>query len=728
MADHYKYHPLDRSKREIRLSSLLPNDGTRKSKLIPACHLFHVALDEKPNFTALSYVWGDPKDRRVILVDGFPISVTRNLYDAMMVLRPANAPITIWIDALCINQADDEEKSWQVGLMAEIYGHSSKVVAWLGPADQDSDSVMDYLNDFGARAEACGAHHSPAPYMEAWNELAAEPGALRPPSKFNVWDALLDDLISEASADACGIDREPKSYAKTWRKLEELVADGRRARIPRRSEVRIQTPAGQRLWFSQEAADSLFYSISGWHDQHNLLPLDGIKRLFTRKWWERVWVLQEIALPEDAEFLCGAKRIERRRCTAALNAFTACQAVLASKFTNDPQALTPYQVRIGGVFFQHRATVMLASWSIYRDGGFPLVALLRATCEGSEDIRKYGPHHLKSTDPRDKVFALLGIASDREELLSLGLYPDYTKSFKETYKITMVALLRQGHVSLLSMCQTPKLIPELPSWVPDWSGCLSGVLQSVEGDHVTLLPAFSASGAESFQPEVIIRSKYGAIEAVALAGCIYDEICEVGSFPNERSSRKMPLPDVVSRAADRLIAVLLLTYTSKEGCKDFRDRMRAAVRTSVGGVRIDEHKDLARVGDDRFVDAIELLQSFIKHIKHRRIKVGVQNLVANGALKGRIGAQSQGTRTLLGEILGKSMGQLPCITRKGHLVLCSEHVKRSDVVALIRGAQVPFVVHRRNDGRYQLISEAYVDGIMDGEAVENCEWGLIDLV
>ena len=48
--------------------------------------------------------------------------------------------------------------------------------------------------------------------------------------------------------------------------------------------------------------------------------------------------------------------------------------------------------------------------------------------------------------------------------------------------------------------------------------------------------------------------------------------------------------------------------------------------------------------------------------------------------------------------------------------MTSEHVICGDVVALIKGSQVPFVLRRRTSGTYQLISEAYVDGIMDGEA------------
>ncbi|KAF2191921.1 heterokaryon incompatibility protein, partial [Zopfia rhizophila CBS 207.26] len=233
MTNRYEYRTLHCSRSEIRLLKLLPKDGSEKHKFIPTCRIFHATLHEKPKFVALSYVWGDATNSRLILVENTPVTVTKNLYDAMMALRPPEEHIVMWIDYLCINQSDGKEKSWQVGLMADIYQQAYKVVAWLGPADNSSDSVMDYLNSFGAKAEACGMDNGPEPYQEVWQKLALKPPAAR-------------DLSQ--------------------------------------SKVMIRTLAGKTLTFSQDALHSLFYSISGWHDQDNLLPIAGMKRLFTRPW------------------------------------------------------------------------------------------------------------------------------------------------------------------------------------------------------------------------------------------------------------------------------------------------------------------------------------------------------------------------------------------------------------------------------------------------------------
>ncbi|KAF2034954.1 hypothetical protein EK21DRAFT_55520 [Setomelanomma holmii] len=157
----YKYQELRQSEEEIRLLELLPNNGNDKLKKFPSCRIIHASLQKKREYTALSYVWDDSGNSRLILLENYSVKVTKNLYDAMMALRPAAEPLVIWIDSLCINQSDTKEKSWQVGLMRDIYRQAHNVIAWLGPADESSDSVMDYLDDLGRRAEACGLANGP---------------------------------------------------------------------------------------------------------------------------------------------------------------------------------------------------------------------------------------------------------------------------------------------------------------------------------------------------------------------------------------------------------------------------------------------------------------------------------------------------------------------------------------------------------------------------------------
>jgi hypothetical protein len=98
--------------------------------------------------------------KELYCLDKRPFRVTRNLFSAMMGLRETES-IIVWIDAICINQIDEEEKGWQVALMGDIYRQAFGVLAWLGASADNSDTVIDYLNMLGEKAEACGLYNGP---------------------------------------------------------------------------------------------------------------------------------------------------------------------------------------------------------------------------------------------------------------------------------------------------------------------------------------------------------------------------------------------------------------------------------------------------------------------------------------------------------------------------------------------------------------------------------------
>lgn len=105
-----------------------------------------VNLAENPSFTALSYCWGaysSPKD--TISCGEHSLEITRNCWSALWHLRKKFGSITIWVDAICINQDDGEEKSIQIPLMRDIYSSAQIVYLWLGEGNKKTDQAMDYL-------------------------------------------------------------------------------------------------------------------------------------------------------------------------------------------------------------------------------------------------------------------------------------------------------------------------------------------------------------------------------------------------------------------------------------------------------------------------------------------------------------------------------------------------------------------------------------------------------
>lgn len=97
------------------------------------------------DYGALSYTWGDVTPIRDILINGHKVSVRSNLEAALRALRNRSsiqAGLLIWIDALCINQEDINERNQEVKRMRTIYKTAREVIVWLGAEGDQSSKVM----------------------------------------------------------------------------------------------------------------------------------------------------------------------------------------------------------------------------------------------------------------------------------------------------------------------------------------------------------------------------------------------------------------------------------------------------------------------------------------------------------------------------------------------------------------------------------------------------------
>ncbi|RYF13149.1 MAG: HET domain-containing protein, partial [Oxalobacteraceae bacterium] len=142
---------------QIRVLDLLP--GSRSDAICCQIRIIDLKSDEK--YEALSYVWGDRAEEAHIDVSGDSFAVTRNLHAALARLRDVQERRTLWIDQICIEQANNEERGRQVSMMRDIYRNCSCCVIWLGELDQygeslavkDAQAVLDFIN-FAADADS----------------------------------------------------------------------------------------------------------------------------------------------------------------------------------------------------------------------------------------------------------------------------------------------------------------------------------------------------------------------------------------------------------------------------------------------------------------------------------------------------------------------------------------------------------------------------------------------
>ncbi|RDW64575.1 hypothetical protein BP6252_10226 [Coleophoma cylindrospora] len=141
----YQYTPLILAHSQFRLIRL--QHGVNPSPI--KCYMQHSDLSVKTlHYSALSYEWGQPTDSDpYILVDKCLMRVRSNLLHALMHIRHPQFGLLVWIDALCINQADNEERSQQVQMMGDIFKGAGTVFVWLGLSDTHSDVAMDAIED-----------------------------------------------------------------------------------------------------------------------------------------------------------------------------------------------------------------------------------------------------------------------------------------------------------------------------------------------------------------------------------------------------------------------------------------------------------------------------------------------------------------------------------------------------------------------------------------------------
>jgi hypothetical protein len=145
----YHHSSLSLKHDSIRLLRLMPH-GNESTESEIQCELFEHTLQDPGKGThlyeALSYVWGgDSEEPRSIFINKQNLAVTKNLHAALLRLRDRSLERILWIDALCINQKNLEEKGQQVQLMAKIYSKAARVLVWLGETEDNSDIALERI-------------------------------------------------------------------------------------------------------------------------------------------------------------------------------------------------------------------------------------------------------------------------------------------------------------------------------------------------------------------------------------------------------------------------------------------------------------------------------------------------------------------------------------------------------------------------------------------------------
>lgn len=207
------YSPLSTKRNEIRLLTLKAGSG----KTPIEGSLTTVCLDDLdcPSYNALSYTWGTTENPGNIIIGGRELRVTPNLHVALEHFRKTHEDLCLWIDAICVNQLNLEERGEQVLLMRDIYSRAENTIVWLGSEADDSAKAMDlidllnYINDdYTSRQAESKSQSDPNIWgsQQSWKieeEITALTALLQRPWFFRIW-VVQEAVLSKNLIIHCG--------------------------------------------------------------------------------------------------------------------------------------------------------------------------------------------------------------------------------------------------------------------------------------------------------------------------------------------------------------------------------------------------------------------------------------------------------------------------------------------------------------------------------------------
>lgn len=139
------YRPLNPLLQQIRLLTILPGNFHDEVRCMMNVASLNHEVIHRQRYETISYVWGDPGLRGSIRVNGETVNVPQSSMAALRRMRLTDVERVVWIDAICINQGDNSEKSSQVALMSDIYERGDHNLIFLGDDEEDVAEEVQFV-------------------------------------------------------------------------------------------------------------------------------------------------------------------------------------------------------------------------------------------------------------------------------------------------------------------------------------------------------------------------------------------------------------------------------------------------------------------------------------------------------------------------------------------------------------------------------------------------------
>jgi hypothetical protein len=454
--------------------------------------------------------------------------------------------------------------------------------------------------------------------------------------------------------------------------------------------------------------------------------------------WRRVWTVQEYIVARDLVFYCGDTKINRAILGRALSSIWTCHGA---------QGTLRYD----------------AQWNRYR--------IAEWHCSANKKVRKHGfsllstlaylgDHHSK--DPRDRIFSLSGLVND----FDLAGVPNYVQPMQTLY-INLVGSFVERYRSLDIICfatlfnpELPEHRPEaeLPSWVPDWRVtvpplvCPLMVSQSAGSignfrPHHSLSYSACYSASSRTKANVLFTSD---LRQLSCEGILLDRIntltdpldriraCHLPSsdafdpdtsqstassdsssnfeWQNKISTKMSGASELASQIAKSLMRCLVLD----RGDHYFNHQAPEQKYMNEFLTCIADTMDDAHDADVYFLSWFKANQCF--RIQDFSLRTLARILIGESQLRCRRVSNRSDRESFISRFHDTTvkMARRLAVSDTGFLAMVPKQAKKGDSICILFGCSVPVVLRQGGStGAYYFIGECYVDGFMNGEAMQS---------
>jgi hypothetical protein len=453
------------------------------------------------------------------------------------------------------------------------------------------------------------------------------------------------------------------------------------------------------------AIDALLADVRAQRLHFTTLDFSAFVALTYRKWFHRVWIVQEFCISKNPHFVVGSRSIPGDSFMAAfqlLNLWIFSELKPLARrplWISLPTFVISCGLRNGFPFLRFLFLAIFAPRSIPSARAAVTLGTRKRVREDIDLkgllVRAFLPINggtLEASFSKDCVYAMLGIAADYHALKVPCHYEN--KTYQEVYVDLARRLLHHGHLDILSICRPPfghpPRDPALPSWTPDWSKPLRTAWGQFSEDSLfeasknePSLSAPSRNAASSTHSSFPLP--FSSSPTIPLKAYF---IGKINLLPQASASHSTSqAPSHIHTIQD--IADLLATtsaYTNKQ--------------RSEGLWRIP-------VADRELNDVGQIVKATPKSSWD-------YTWITFAARAPWLAPLLPGAQVYHDRMADLADG-MPCSTDTKYVGICPNNTLQGDQVWLPSGAHVPYVFRPLSNSAYQLVGEAFIYGIMHGE-------------